>query len=139
MIELIRDLSSRRTEVHRDAANQLRCLAKMNSENRLCIAKHGGIPLLASLLRSTDKMTQEHAITALMNLSLQESNRVLIMRAGMHVSHLPPPPHHQSSESKTLNSIVKLALFHVPFCFTSSKISTIRLLYLAIRFIRFIS
>jgi hypothetical protein len=82
VIELIKDLSSRRTEVHRDAANQLRCLAKMNSENRCSIAEHGGIPFLASLLRSSDKMTQEHAITALMNLSLQESNRALIMRAG---------------------------------------------------------
>ena len=80
--ELITKLSSRRTEVHRDAANHIRCLAKMNSENRVRIAQKGGIPFLHNHLRSTDRMTQEYAITALMNLSLEESNRGLIMRAG---------------------------------------------------------
>lgn len=89
MNELITKLSSRRTEVQRDAAKTIRCLAKMNSENRVCIAEQGGIPFLIDLLRSSDKMTQEHAITALMNLSLQQSNRVLIMRAGTYMLHLP--------------------------------------------------
>lgn len=80
--ELITKLSSQSTEVHRDAAKTLRYLAKIDKENRVRIAEQGGIPFLINLLRSPDKKTQEHAITALMNLSLYQNNRGLIMRAG---------------------------------------------------------
>ncbi|KAG0580512.1 hypothetical protein KC19_4G178900 [Ceratodon purpureus] len=80
--ELITKLSSRSTKVHRDAAKTIRYFAKVNKENRVRIAEQGGIPFLINLLRSPDKETQEHAITALMNLSLHQNNRGLIMRAG---------------------------------------------------------
>jgi hypothetical protein len=83
--ELITKLSSQSTEVHRDAAKTLRYLAKIDKENRVRIAEQGGIPFLINLLRSPDKKTQEHAITALMNLSLYQNNRGLIMRAGTDI------------------------------------------------------
>lgn len=85
--ELITKLASRSIEVHRDAAKTIRYLAKISKENRVCIAERGGIPFLINLLRSPDKETQEHAITALMNLSLHQNNRGLIMRAGTHIHY----------------------------------------------------
>lgn len=69
-------------ERQRAAAGELRLLAKRNADNRVCIAEAGAIPLLVELLSSSDPRTQEHAVTALLNLSINESNKGTIVNAG---------------------------------------------------------
>lgn len=68
-------------EVQKQIAYELRLLAKCGMENRMCIADAGGIPLLVPLLSSSDPRTQENAVTALLNLSIYESNKNVIMAA----------------------------------------------------------
>lgn len=66
----------------RKYACELRLLAKQNKENRACIAEAGAIPLLVSLLSVSDLRTQEHAVTALFNLSIYEDNKRRIITSG---------------------------------------------------------
>ncbi|CAN6442615.1 unnamed protein product [Victoria cruziana] len=77
---LIAKLSSTDMDDQRAAAGELRLLAKRNADNRICIANSGAIPVLVHLLASSsDPRTQEHAVTALLNLSICENNKKLIM------------------------------------------------------------
>ncbi|PON36546.1 Beta-catenin [Parasponia andersonii] len=69
-------------EQQRAAAGELRLLAKRNADNRVCIAEAGAIPLLVELLSSHDSRTQEHAVTALLNLSINDINKGTIVNAG---------------------------------------------------------
>ncbi|GBG90029.1 hypothetical protein CBR_g50122 [Chara braunii] len=69
-------------EEQRNATGELRLLAKRSMENRVCIAQAGAIPILVHLLSSADPKTREHAVTALLNLSINESNKGAIMSAG---------------------------------------------------------
>ncbi|XP_008807731.2 U-box domain-containing protein 3 [Phoenix dactylifera] len=80
--KLIEDLKSQAPEVQTAAASELRLLAKHNMENRVLIAKYGAIPPLVSLLYSKVKRVQEIAVTALLNLSLNDNNKVSIAEAG---------------------------------------------------------
>lgn len=75
-------LSSESPDHQRAAAGELRLLAKRNVDNRICIAEAGVIPLLVDLLSSPDPRTQEHAVTALLNLSIYENNKGPIVNAG---------------------------------------------------------
>lgn len=70
------------SEEQRSAAGELRLLAKRNADNRVCIAEAGAIPLLVELLSSPDGRTQEHAVTALLNLSINEANKGIIVSVG---------------------------------------------------------
>lgn len=79
---LVEDLESTSTELQRNAAAQLRLYAKNNMENRIMIAKVGAVKPLVSLLHSVDPLTQENAVTALLNLSLYENNKFEITEAG---------------------------------------------------------
>lgn len=79
---LLDKLANGDTEQQRAAAGELRLLAKRNADNRVCIAEAGAIPLLVDLLSSSDPRTQEHAVTALLNLSINESNKGSIVNAG---------------------------------------------------------
>ncbi|KAJ4971311.1 hypothetical protein NE237_004410 [Protea cynaroides] len=79
---LLRKLTDGNAEEQRAAAGELRLLAKRNADNRVCIAEAGAIPLLVELLSSSDPRTQEHAVTALLNLSINEANKVSIVNAG---------------------------------------------------------
>ncbi|KAL8117682.1 hypothetical protein AgCh_015527 [Apium graveolens] len=79
--KMVHDLSSTPMEVQRDATAELRLLAKHNMDNRIVIANNGGIPLLVNLLRSTDPTTQENAVTALLNLSINDNNKAAIGNA----------------------------------------------------------
>ncbi|KAL5205826.1 hypothetical protein ABZP36_034035 [Zizania latifolia] len=79
---LLSKLCSPDPEEHRSAAAELRLLAKRNANNRICIAEAGAIPLLLSLLSSSDLRTQEHAVTALLNLSIHEDNKASIISSG---------------------------------------------------------
>ncbi|OWM70219.1 hypothetical protein CDL15_Pgr026069 [Punica granatum] len=79
---LLEKLANGNTDQQRAAAGELRLLAKRNADNRICIAEAGAIPLLVELLSSPDPRTQEHAVTALLNLSINESNKGTIVNAG---------------------------------------------------------
>lgn len=79
---LLQKLSSGTPEDQRAAAGELRLLAKRNADNRICIAEAGAIPLLVNLLSTPDARTQEHAVTALLNLSIYENNKGAIVMAG---------------------------------------------------------
>ncbi|XP_023879369.1 U-box domain-containing protein 11 [Quercus suber] len=79
---LVRKLSSRSVEEHRTAAAEIRSLSKRSTDNRILIAESGGIPILVNLLTSEDVLTQENAVTSILNLSIYENNKGLIMLAG---------------------------------------------------------
>nr|XP_016483573.1 PREDICTED: U-box domain-containing protein 15-like [Nicotiana tabacum]XP_018630600.1 U-box domain-containing protein 15-like [Nicotiana tomentosiformis] len=53
-------------------------LSKENPENRTSIVNGGGIPPLVQLLSYPDSRIQEHAVTTLLNLSIDETNKRLI-------------------------------------------------------------
>lgn len=79
---LLQKLANGNPDQQRAAAGELRLLAKRNADNRVCIAEAGAIPLLVELLSSPDLRTQEHAVTALLNLSINEGNKGTIVNAG---------------------------------------------------------
>lgn len=68
--------------IKRSAAAKLRLLAKNRADNRALIGESGAIPALIPLLKCCDPWTQEHAVTALLNLSLHEGNKGLITDGG---------------------------------------------------------
>ncbi|OAY75794.1 U-box domain-containing protein 12 [Ananas comosus] len=72
---LMQKIANGNSDEQRAAAGELRLLAKRNANNRVCIAEAGAIPLLVELLSSPDPRTQEHAVTALLNLSINEDNK----------------------------------------------------------------
>ncbi|XP_054814171.1 U-box domain-containing protein 13-like isoform X1 [Prosopis cineraria] len=79
---LLRKLTSGNPEDQRSAAGEIRLLAKRNADNRVAIAEAGAIPLLVGLLSIPDSRTQEHAVTALLNLSICENNKGSIISSG---------------------------------------------------------
>ncbi|KAL6658754.1 hypothetical protein ACP70R_002794 [Stipagrostis hirtigluma subsp. patula] len=79
--KLVEDLKSDSIDVQRSAASELRLLAKHNMENRIVIANCGAVNLLVGLLHSPDAKTQEHAVTALLNLSINDNNKIAIASA----------------------------------------------------------
>ncbi|CAN1270457.1 U-box domain-containing protein 3 [Linum perenne] len=80
--QLIQDLKSQSDELQTAAAAELRFLTKHNKENRAIVAQSGAIPPLLTLLYTQAKITQEHAVTALLNLSIYEENKNMIAEAG---------------------------------------------------------
>ncbi|KAJ1297754.1 hypothetical protein BS78_01G401000 [Paspalum vaginatum] len=82
VVELLHKLSSQNLEDQRSAAGMLRQLAKRSAENRACIGDAGAIPILVSLLSTIDVSTQEHVVTALLNLSIYEENKARIISSG---------------------------------------------------------
>ncbi|KAF7816503.1 U-box domain-containing protein 1-like [Senna tora] len=79
---LVGKLATGSAEIQRQAAYELRLLAKTGMDNRRIIAEAGAIPFLVTLLGSHNPRIQEHAVTALFNLSIFDNNKVLIMAAG---------------------------------------------------------
>ncbi|KAK3425047.1 hypothetical protein EUGRSUZ_F01774 [Eucalyptus grandis] len=79
---LIEVLSFSQLEEQRKAVIKLRMLSKENPENRVLIAESSGIPPLVHLLSYPDSKIQEHAVTALLNLSIDEANKKSIANAG---------------------------------------------------------
>lgn len=80
---LVEDLESPSNELQTEAASELRLLARHNVDNRAIIGKCGAIRPLISLLHADVKITQEHAVTALLNLSLDEENKARIAEQGV--------------------------------------------------------
>ncbi|CAM8957142.1 unnamed protein product [Rhodiola kirilowii] len=80
--ELVRKLSSRNIEQRRNAAAEVRSLSKRSTDNRILLAEAGAIPFLVHLLMEENELTQENAVTSILNLSIFENNKELIMLAG---------------------------------------------------------
>lgn len=80
--QLVNDLTSASNETQTKAASELRFLAKHNMENRIIIGESGAIQPLLSLLHCNSKLTQEHAVTALLNLSINGNIKSMIAEAG---------------------------------------------------------
>ncbi|XP_074304246.1 U-box domain-containing protein 13-like [Silene latifolia] len=80
--ELLQKLHYGNPEDQRAAAGEIRLLAKRNADNRVAIAEAGAIPLLVGLLSTADSRTQEHAVTALLNLSICDDNKGSIINSG---------------------------------------------------------
>ncbi|XP_022895384.1 U-box domain-containing protein 15-like [Olea europaea var. sylvestris] len=76
----VEKLSSSKLDEQRAAIKKIRMLSKESPENRISIANSGGVPPLVNLLSYPDSKIQEHAVTALLNLSIDESNKKLISR-----------------------------------------------------------
>ncbi|KAE8735881.1 U-box domain-containing protein 4 [Hibiscus syriacus] len=79
--KLVEDLKSTSVETQREATGELRLLAKHKMVNRIIIANCGAITLLVDLLYSPDIKTQENAVTALLNLSINDNNKAAIANA----------------------------------------------------------
>ncbi|CAN6233578.1 unnamed protein product [Urochloa humidicola] len=79
---LVRNLSSSSLDERKSAAAEIRSLAKKSTDNRILLAESSAIPALVKLLSSKDQKTQEHAVTALLNLSIYDQNKELIVVAG---------------------------------------------------------
>ncbi|PIN22465.1 Ubiquitin--protein ligase [Handroanthus impetiginosus] len=79
---LVGKLATGSPDIQRQASYELRLLAKTGMDNRRIIAEAGAIPFLVTLLGSPDSRIQENAVTALLNLSIHDNNKTLIMAAG---------------------------------------------------------
>nr|GMD14686.1 U-box domain-containing protein 4-like isoform X1 [Ipomoea batatas] len=79
--KLVEDLKSTSIDLQREATAELRLLAKHNMDNRIVIANCGAISLLVNLLYSVDPQVQENAVTALLNLSINDNNKSAIGNA----------------------------------------------------------
>ncbi|GMH20327.1 hypothetical protein Nepgr_022168 [Nepenthes gracilis] len=79
---LVGKLSSRLIEDRRAAVREIRSLCKRSTDNRILIAEAGAIPVLVNLLTTDDTITQENAVTSILNLSIYENNKGLIMLSG---------------------------------------------------------
>ncbi|KAF7099003.1 hypothetical protein CFC21_100693 [Triticum aestivum] len=77
---LVKDLSSPNLDVQRKAAKKIRTLSKESPEDRTLITDSGGIAALVGLLQYPDKKIQDNAVTSLLNLSIDEVNKVLIAK-----------------------------------------------------------
>nr|XP_043634931.1 U-box domain-containing protein 15-like [Erigeron canadensis] len=69
---LIQNLSSNQLDEQRKAVTKIRVLSRESPENRTLIAEKGGISPLVQLLSYPDSKIQEHAVTALLNLSIDD-------------------------------------------------------------------
>ncbi|KAL7237167.1 hypothetical protein ACSBR1_020274 [Camellia fascicularis] len=79
---LVQNLSSRELDIQREAIVKIRMLSKENPDNRILLANMGAIPPLIKFLSYPDSKIQEHTVTTLLNLSLDEVNKRLIAREG---------------------------------------------------------
>ncbi|KAG6522845.1 hypothetical protein ZIOFF_020000 [Zingiber officinale] len=80
---LVSDLESPYVESQRRAAMELRLLAKPSTTDiRIRIACAGAVTPLVALLSHPDPQLQEHAVTAVLNLSLCDENKAPIAAAG---------------------------------------------------------
>ncbi|CAI9266134.1 unnamed protein product [Lactuca saligna] len=72
VITLIQNLSSSQLQIQRKAVTKIRMISRESPESRVLIADNGGIPPLVQLLSYPDSKIQEHAVTALLNLSIDD-------------------------------------------------------------------
>ncbi|KAK7291061.1 hypothetical protein RIF29_05928 [Crotalaria pallida] len=82
IVQLVSDLTSCSIDEQKQAAMQIRLLAKNKAENRVKIAKAGAIKPLVSIISSQEAQLQEYGVTAILNLSLCDENKELIVSSG---------------------------------------------------------
>ncbi|KAJ8762512.1 hypothetical protein K2173_007951 [Erythroxylum novogranatense] len=80
--QLVSDLESGSIDEQKEAAMEIRLLAKNKPENRLKIAKIGAVGPLISLIYSPNLQLREYVVTAILNLSLCEENKEVITSSG---------------------------------------------------------
>ncbi|PWA45463.1 ARM repeat superfamily protein [Artemisia annua] len=80
--QLVSDLESDSIDDQKQAAMELRLLAKNKPDNRVKIARAGAIRPLILLISSPDYELQEHGVTAILNLSLCDENKKLLASSG---------------------------------------------------------
>ncbi|KAL3647731.1 hypothetical protein CASFOL_008699 [Castilleja foliolosa] len=80
--KLVNGLKSSSPEKQTISAGELRFLAKHNMQNRVIIGECGAVGPLIGLLRSSVELTQEHAVTALLNLSIDNRIKAQIAEKG---------------------------------------------------------
>ncbi|KAF3960927.1 hypothetical protein ACB098_10G155100 [Castanea mollissima] len=80
--QLVSDLQSCSIEEQKQAAMEIRLIAKNKPENRLKLAKAGAVKPLISLISSADPQLQEYGVTAILNLSLCDENKEFIASSG---------------------------------------------------------
>ncbi|KAK6938572.1 Armadillo [Dillenia turbinata] len=80
--QLVSDLDSSSIDVKKQAAMEIRLLAKNKPENRIKIGQAGAVRPLISLVSSSDSQLQEYGVTAILNLSLCDENKELIASSG---------------------------------------------------------
>ncbi|KAM0032637.1 putative armadillo-like helical protein [Helianthus debilis subsp. tardiflorus] len=81
--QLVSSLQSTSIDDQKQAAMEIRLLAKNKPENRLKIARAGAIRPLISLISSSDLQLQEHGVTAILNLSLCDENKEELASSGV--------------------------------------------------------
>ncbi|KAJ0427472.1 putative armadillo-like helical protein [Helianthus annuus] len=80
--EIIENISPEDLQPTVKISAKIRLLAKNRADNRALIGESGAVPALIPLLWCVDPCTQEHVVTALLNLSLLDDNKPLIAGAG---------------------------------------------------------
>jgi len=80
--QLVSDLQSCSIEEQKQAAMEIRLIAKNKPENRVKIVKAGAVKPLISLISSADPQLQEYGVTAILNLSLCDENKEIIAFSG---------------------------------------------------------
>nr|GEV99751.1 U-box domain-containing protein 11 [Tanacetum cinerariifolium] len=80
---LVRNLSSRSLRERRFVLSDIRSLSKRITDNQILLAEAGAIPVLVILLTSKDSVTQEKAVTSILNLSIYKYNKGLTMLANV--------------------------------------------------------
>ncbi|KAK8956114.1 U-box domain-containing protein 17 [Platanthera guangdongensis] len=108
---LIRYLSAGDLNSKTAAAQELRKLAKIGKENREIIAEEGAIPVLCLLLHSRSPILQENAIFALLNLSIHDPNKRMIMNKDGSLSSIVAVLRHGlTPESREISAAVIFSL-----------------------------
>ncbi|KAJ7297748.1 hypothetical protein O6H91_Y038900 [Diphasiastrum complanatum] len=79
---LLRRLSSSGLQMRRDAIKDVRVLAKESKDTRTCIAEQGAIAHILPLLSCRDAQIEENAVVALLNLSVDDENKVGLVAEG---------------------------------------------------------
>jgi HEAT repeat protein len=80
--KLVEGLKDPNPDTQATCAYELRLLSKNNTENRDLITKSGAIRPLIFLFHSKFTDVQENAVTALLNLSINNGNKALIAESG---------------------------------------------------------
>ncbi|CAA0823958.1 U-box domain-containing protein 2 [Striga hermonthica] len=107
--KLVEGLKSPSTDTQAACARELRLLARHNRENRVIIDECRAIGPLISLLRSEAREVQEHAVTALLNLSINDSIKARIAGQGA----LDPLIHVLSTGTPVARENAAAALFSI--------------------------
>ncbi|CAA2985217.1 U-box domain-containing 11-like [Olea europaea subsp. europaea] len=77
---LVRKLSSWSIEQQMAAMSEIRSLSKRSTDNRILLAEAGAMPVLVNQFTSDDAQIQENAVTSILNLSIYDNKKGLIMQ-----------------------------------------------------------